>query len=399
MSTLIRRFSAGVLVCLVACSVLIAEEAAAVKPKPGVVTERGLSVTVKPAKDSFAADEAIAFDVTFKNVSEKMFQLFDATYWVFHVNSGGTWACVLKDTASGKEYRPTVVMRPMLERMAAPVRLDPGQSCDTKMELTTALSYLPVGKDGEVQPAPAKPRPILRAVPLPPGTYQLLLALTFIKGAGMMVDEDPDATPFWLGTVKTETEAFQFGAAAAEARGAWQKLFADEAWYKNAAGQERLFTGVLNAVKDDPNMATTLQRTSFYSLDKRTIYTGAKRVDALDKLAGKVVTIRGKAVDMELEGREVREIWPAAVMEAKEPLHPIEVHPIKGPPETVEPPKLPVEPIEIQPIEGRTEVHPPQRPPRGHTLPVEPPAPQGRKVEKPDGGAANCQSPPKLETE
>ena len=44
--------------------------------------------------------------------------------------------------------------------------------------------------------------------------------------------------------------------------GGWIKLFANEGWYKQQPGPERLFTGELKAIKVDPDMATTLQRTS-----------------------------------------------------------------------------------------------------------------------------------------
>jgi hypothetical protein len=102
----------------------------------------------------------------------------------------------------------------------------------------------------------------------------------------------------------------------------WITLFADEDWYKNLRSPERLFTGVLHAVPQRADMMTTLQRTTLYTLDKRAVYTGAKTVPALDALVGKVVTFRGKPYEIELEGQAVREIWPASVMETREPLHP-----------------------------------------------------------------------------
>lgn len=92
----------------------------------------------------------------------------------------------------------------------------------------------------------------------------------------------------------------------------WEKLFENEDWYKGAAGKEQVFRGKLEAIPDS-GAATTLQRTSYYKLGDRTLYTGAKKVPALDKLVGKEVEIRGKPVDMNLEGRSLKEIWPAAV--------------------------------------------------------------------------------------
>ncbi len=95
----------------------------------------------------------------------------------------------------------------------------------------------------------------------------------------------------------------------------WQKLFAEEAWYKNQSGNETTFSGTLEAVQ--PPMASILMRASLYKLGDRSIYTGARRVPSLDALTGKQVVIRGKAVDMALEGRAIREIWPAAVSDRR----------------------------------------------------------------------------------
>jgi hypothetical protein len=102
---------------------------------------------------------------------------------------------------------------------------------------------------------------------------------------------------------------------ASDAPKAWTALFAEESWYKQQAGNEAIFHGKLEAIGRAP-MASTLMRTSLYKLGGRTIYTGAKKVPALDALVGSEVEIRGKAVDMELEGQNLKEIWPAAVRTA-----------------------------------------------------------------------------------
>lgn len=92
----------------------------------------------------------------------------------------------------------------------------------------------------------------------------------------------------------------------------WQLLFEKEEWYQKQPGKDTVFRGKLEAIKgaDGPS---TLMRASYYRLGDRTIYTGAKRLPTLDALVGKEVEVRGKAVDMELEGQSLREIWPAAV--------------------------------------------------------------------------------------
>jgi hypothetical protein len=95
----------------------------------------------------------------------------------------------------------------------------------------------------------------------------------------------------------------------------WDALFEKEAWYKDHEGKETVFRGVLKTVPKAGGVST-FQRSTYYKLGERTIYTGAKRVPALDRLADKHVEIRGKAVDFELEGQNVKEIWPAAVRAA-----------------------------------------------------------------------------------
>ncbi len=91
----------------------------------------------------------------------------------------------------------------------------------------------------------------------------------------------------------------------------WQPLFEKEGWYKQQQGKEVVFRGKLEAIKGAGG-PSTLMRTSYYRLGDRTIYTGARKVAALDALVGREVEIRGKAVDMELEGQSLREIWPAS---------------------------------------------------------------------------------------
>jgi hypothetical protein len=102
---------------------------------------------------------------------------------------------------------------------------------------------------------------------------------------------------------------------AADPPGDWTKLFADEAWYRDEAGEERTFRGKLEAVK--PPQASTLMRNSLYQLGEWRIYTGARKIPSLDGLVGKQVEILGKAVEMNLEGEQLKEIWPASIRVAE----------------------------------------------------------------------------------
>lgn len=95
-------------------------------------------------------------------------------------------------------------------------------------------------------------------------------------------------------------------------KGEWQLLFANEDWYKQQDGKEQEFTGKLEAVPPLDG-ATMLMRDAFYKLGNRTIHTAGQKHPTLDKLVGKQVIIRGKAVDMELEGTNLHELWPVAI--------------------------------------------------------------------------------------
>jgi len=290
----------------------------------GTVVSKGLSVTATPVKKAFGAKEPIKIGVMFKNTSKAAFQIFDPAYWVYTVNSG-TWSCVLKNVKTGAQFKPTVVIRPMMERISAPVVLAPGKTYKTTVQLTKALSYVPLG-GADAVPHPNAPRRMparnlrlgLRGSPLPAGRYIAVLTVSLRKGAGLLSSRSK--APFWTGTVKLTTAAFDFGgkgaATAAIKAGTWQKLSADQRWYKSRKGKEREFTGVLKVTPKPPPgmiMGSTLQRACYYFVGQWRVYTGARRVPVLEALNGKKVVFRGKAVEMNLEGQHLKEIWPAAV--------------------------------------------------------------------------------------
>jgi hypothetical protein len=102
------------------------------KPQPPKPVERdGLAVTIKPAEKAFAAGKPLAFEVTFKNVSDEPIRLPDRgqnfSAWEFHlsradIKKGYTGHCI---TPPGKTVRPTP-SAPILpgESLAVTVRLD-----------------------------------------------------------------------------------------------------------------------------------------------------------------------------------------------------------------------------------------------------------------------------------
>jgi hypothetical protein len=95
-------------------------------------------------------------------------------------------------------------------------------------------------------------------------------------------------------------------------------LFSKEDWYTGQEGKEQEFVGVLKKI--DRKGGVGFGRDNPYYLEmekgKREVYMGAKP-ELLAAYVGKKITLTGKAVDMELEGKQYHEIWPARVELAK----------------------------------------------------------------------------------
>jgi hypothetical protein len=285
----------------------------AVSAAAATAEKDGLAATVTPAAEHVAVGESPTFHVRLKNTSDKAFLLFDANCWVYDINTpNGSWACLLEDAKTGKKYKPTVTVRPMIARLAIPVTLAPGKVHKTKISLTRALSYVPVGEKPD---ANAKPRLRLRR-PLPDGSYKLRVTMTFTKPKNLPVPPKVKA-PYWTGTLHVTTAEFQVGGKAAAVKpGVWHKLYADEPWYKRRKGAEQVVKGTLKvAPKPKPGglVVSTLQRSCHYFLGELRVYTGGRRVPVLEALDAKPVALRGKRVDMNLEGQHLKELWPAAV--------------------------------------------------------------------------------------
>ena len=90
-----------------------------------------------------------------------------------------------------------------------------------------------------------------------------------------------------------------------------KELFAKEDWYKGQPGKEQAFEGVLLRARRG---GAGFGRFNPYRLQMkdgtREVYVGSQG-QLLEPYVGKRVRLTGKAVDMEVEGREHREIWPA----------------------------------------------------------------------------------------
>ena len=94
-------------------------------------------------------------------------------------------------------------------------------------------------------------------------------------------------------------------------------LFAKEAWYKNTKGEVQEFVGVLRKTERGGNVIGFGRNNPFrLEMDGnkvREVYVGGN-LKLLDPYVGKKIKLVGKAVDMEVEGRQHREIWAASLV-------------------------------------------------------------------------------------
>lgn len=97
--------------------------------------------------------------------------------------------------------------------------------------------------------------------------------------------------------------------------GKWEPLFPEATWNKFPAKEFKDYAGTIRylpATKEQSH----LQRYNPYKLELNSretvdIYCGGSNV--LKKFADRKVIIRGKVVDLEMEGVLFREIWPVAI--------------------------------------------------------------------------------------
>lgn len=96
-----------------------------------------------------------------------------------------------------------------------------------------------------------------------------------------------------------------------------KELFAAEAWYKEQKAQEQAFVGYLQRTERGKGVVGIGRFNPYYlTEDKegkkpiREVYVGGK-MELLAPYVGLKIVLIGKPVDMNVEGREHREIWPA----------------------------------------------------------------------------------------
>lgn len=96
-----------------------------------------------------------------------------------------------------------------------------------------------------------------------------------------------------------------------------KELFATEDWYKGQEGKEQEFVGTLKYAPRGKGVAGFGRYNPFRlemgeKLGVREVYVGGKE-ELLKAYDGRKVKLVGKAVDMEVEGKMHKEIWPARV--------------------------------------------------------------------------------------
>lgn len=102
-----------------------------------------------------------------------------------------------------------------------------------------------------------------------------------------------------------------------EAPAAKKELFAKEEWYKTQEGKETEFVGELKYTPREEGVIG-FNRFNPYKLEMgeklgtREIHVAGQE-KILAEYHGKKVKIIGKAVDMEVEGKMHKEIWPARI--------------------------------------------------------------------------------------
>jgi len=112
----------------------------------------------------------------------------------------------------------------------------------------------------------------------------------------------------------TNSLPVQIGGPPDDADAGWAQV-GGELWqqhYRQVKGQEEVFVGTLESLP--PRGPSTLMRDHGYRLGDRLI--AGRSLAALDALVGKRVAIRGKRVDMNLSGVELREIALRAIRPA-----------------------------------------------------------------------------------
>ncbi len=164
-------------------------------------------------------------------------------------------------------------------------------------------------------------KPIVGLTELPAGRYRVRAFVPFYSSADAMpqgpssLELGNDDRSNWLISSHVDVCVGRADPVDAAADG-WRPV-GDEAQqerYSRNKGNVEVFTGTLEVLPPQKGIST-MMRDHGYKLGARLIQ--GRNIAALDAHAGEKVELRGKRVDMKLEGMELREIAPGAIRSAK----------------------------------------------------------------------------------
>lgn len=93
----------------------------------------------------------------------------------------------------------------------------------------------------------------------------------------------------------------------------WEKLFPNESWNKFPSNELAVYSGTLQRKVQEP--PGYLQRENMYQIntgsDLIDVYTGGAQITS--KYLNQKVNIKGKLEEFELEGQQIREIFPLEI--------------------------------------------------------------------------------------
>jgi hypothetical protein len=310
-----RAMTAATAAVLAVAGALCAGEGAEEKAAEAVV-KNGLSLAAAAEKEAYRRREPVVLAVTLRNVGEAALTLSGMEFMGWRPTPG--FVLVLKREGGKRTLRVREGWDPgiMAPARLAPKTLAAGEAVELKVKLDrwARLVYPPQ----KVVPRKRQMTHLGEKV-LDPGAYEVTVEAEFGAGAGK-------AAGVWTGklvskpvAVKVLEEAAEGGEEKepeADEGGKWVEACGGEGWYKGQEGKEEIFTGVLKA-NPAAERPSTLMRTHYYVLGEWRVFTGGRRVKALEKLVGRPVRILGKAVEMNLEGQHLKELWPNGVREVK----------------------------------------------------------------------------------
>jgi hypothetical protein len=256
---------------------------------------QGVVARLRVADPVVAVGEPLRFTVEVRNPGE-------AEVKFPHMGRVETWRLQF-ESAAGKLYEYSYFAK---GGPARPMNIRPGAAQSLE------LPVMQPGVVGRFAPVPG-------LTELPAGSYRVWAFYQFFVPGAPLPRGPEDLRPVGEGDhpdrLITRSVRVQIGGPPDDADAGWTPV-GDEVWqqhYRRLEGREEVFAGTLESLP--PRGPSTLMRDHGYRLGNRLI--AGRGIPALDALVGKPIEIRGKRVDMNLSGIELREIAPRVVRPAE----------------------------------------------------------------------------------